>query len=539
MGYKVCGNACSADYVRYRVSYSLPQLDAALKRDDVFWIHPIPRQYDNPLRKRVRDRWNHYESTHSPKEAKVNGESEAPRLLLTVPILQRMKRIEGWLDDAEADLLIAAVTRAVAVDPEANSVVEIGSYCGRSTVVLGSALNALGLPAEFKIYAIDPLDGVVGALDQGIKHTGPTLEKFRRNIAEAALAERVETVTKRSFEVAWDRPICFLFVDGLHDYANVARDFHHFERWIALGGYVAFHDYADYYPGVKTFVNELLALGHYEKVHQATSMIVLRKQAEAQVPSLRELKQAPTLAEPAPAVVSARPLVSCIMPTADRRELVPQAIKYFLRQDYAERELIVLDDGADVMADLMPSDSRIRYVRLDQRRTMGAKHNLACELANGDIIVHWDDDDWMADWRISYQVASLLAQPGDTLCGLSRLFFYDPRAARAWEYAYPDANRPWVIGSTFCYRRDFWDRHKHPDMNEGADTMFVWGLRGINVVAHPNRDFYVGLVHPGNTSPKRINGGGWQALPVERVRDLVKDDWNFYESWSRSPVLAR
>jgi len=32
------------------------------------------------------------------------------------------------------------------------------------------------------------------------------------------------------------------------------------------------------------------------------------------------------------------------MPTADRRAFVPQAIRYFLRQDYGNRELIVLDD---------------------------------------------------------------------------------------------------------------------------------------------------------------------------------------------------
>ena len=46
------------------------------------------------------------------------------------------------------------------------------------------------------------------------------------------------------------------------------------------------------------------------------------------------------------------PLVSCIMPTADRRRFVPQAIRNFLAQDYAERELVILDDGADSIADL-------------------------------------------------------------------------------------------------------------------------------------------------------------------------------------------
>ena len=36
-------------------------------------------------------------------------------------------------------------------------------------------------------------------------------------------------------------------------------------------------------------------------------------------------------------------LVSCIMPTYNRRQFVSQAIKYFLRQDYARKELIILN----------------------------------------------------------------------------------------------------------------------------------------------------------------------------------------------------
>ena len=42
---------------------------------------------------------------------------------------------------------------------------------------------------------------------------------------------------------------------------------------------------------------------------------------------------------------TSQPLVSCIMPTYNRREFVPLAIRYFLRQDYANKELIIIDDG--------------------------------------------------------------------------------------------------------------------------------------------------------------------------------------------------
>ncbi len=98
------------------------------------------------------------------------------------------------------------------------------------------------------------------------------------------------------------------------------------------------------------------------------------------------------------------PLVSCVMPTADRREHVGRSIGYFLRQDYPNSELVVLDDGEDRVADLMPDDPRVRYVGLERRLILGEKRNRACELAHGEIIVHWDDDDWQAPHRLSYQV---------------------------------------------------------------------------------------------------------------------------------------
>ena len=233
---------------------------------------------------------------------------------------------------------------------------------------------------------------------------------------------------------------------------------------------------------------------------------------------------------PAPSLISGGPLVSCIMPTADRRIFVPQAIRYFQRQTYPHRELIILDDGRQELADLMPSDSQVRYVRTDRKSTMGAKHNLACELARGEVIVHWDDDDWMADWRLSYQLHTLLAHSVNTLCGLKRLYFYDPAAERAWEYIYSVDERPWVSGGTFCYRREFWEAHRFPEMNEGADTVFVWGLRDVEISAHIRHDFYIGVVHAANTSPKRIHDPAWHAVDIETIHGMLEADRPFYQN---------
>src|SRR4051794_32898895 len=116
-----------------------------------------------------------------------------------------------------------------------------------------------------------------------------------------------------------------------------------------------------------------------------------------------------------------QPMVSCLLLTADRRQFLPGAIRQFLRQDYERRELIVLDDGQIPAEDLVPADEQIRYIRIPSRLTVGAKRNWGCREARGELIAHWDDDDWMAAWRLRYQVEELMRFDAD-ICGLRQLY---------------------------------------------------------------------------------------------------------------------
>jgi glycosyltransferase involved in cell wall biosynthesis len=225
------------------------------------------------------------------------------------------------------------------------------------------------------------------------------------------------------------------------------------------------------------------------------------------------------------------------MPTCNRRQFAAQAITYFLRQEYPCCELIILDDGDDAIQDLVPDDPRVRYVRLGQRMVLGAKRNLACTLAQGSIIAHWDDDDWMAPHRLRYQVDILEARHAD-LCGSARLLYYDACQERAWLYEYPIAQHRWVVGGTLCYRKQFWDTNRFPDIKIGEDTRFVWSPRARNVAVTPESHFYVGLMHTANTSAKMTNGAYWKAYPVADVRRLMGDDWDFYQLLKVSSTLV-
>jgi predicted O-methyltransferase YrrM len=199
----------------------------------------------------------------------------AGAILLTIPILERVRAIEGWLSDAEADVLIAAARHACVSFPPDHAIVEIGSYQGRSTVALASVVARLA-PA-MRVHAIDPHEGEVGAAGE-VERTPATLDAFRANLAAAGVAEQVVVHVARSYEVDWTGPIGLLFVDGLHDHESAARDFRHFAGHLADGALVAFHDYGAW-PGVTSFVDSLGA--GYARVAQGDYMILLRAPARA------------------------------------------------------------------------------------------------------------------------------------------------------------------------------------------------------------------------------------------------------------------
>ena len=152
--------------------------------------------------------------------------------------------------------------------------------------------------------------------------------------------------------------------------------------------------------------------------------------------------------------------------------------------------------------------------------TTGAKRNVACRHATGELIVHWDDDDWSAPERIEIQVRTII-ESGADLCGQSELLFYEPTTNRGWRYRYPERSRPWVAGGTMCYPREVWAHHPFPDVRQGEDTQFIWSRRGMRVEALTREDLYVATIHRGNTSAKCTSGRRWTSVPVTSIRSVL------------------
>jgi predicted O-methyltransferase YrrM len=196
---------------------------------------------------------------------------------------------KGFMPAEEGDALHAAALSAGAAVPGAPWV-EVGSYCGRSTIWLGAAAREAGTTlfavdhhrgseenqAGWEHHDRDVVDPVLGKMD--------TLPYFRRAIHDAGLEDVVVAVVGRSSAIApfWSTPVGFLFIDGGHGEEPARSDYEGWTPHVAVGGTLAIHDvFPDPRDGGRPPFEQIylpaLASGRFAETSVAGSLRVLTR----------------------------------------------------------------------------------------------------------------------------------------------------------------------------------------------------------------------------------------------------------------------
>lgn len=104
-------------------------------------------------------------------------------------------------------------------------------------------------------------------------------------------------------------------------------------------------------------------------------------------------------------------LVSCVMVTTGRVDLISKSLRSFLLQKFPSKELIVVSQGSkeqnEIIKNLTAPHHNIQFVEAPKRLSLGEMRNLSVELALGEVICQWDDDDIYHPNRISTQFKAL------------------------------------------------------------------------------------------------------------------------------------
>jgi predicted O-methyltransferase YrrM len=168
-------------------------------------------------------------------------------------LLDAARRTRGFMPDDEGRALFEAARRAGQADlPDAkpSTFVEIGAWCGKSTVFIGAAAESTGAvlfsvdhhrgseenQPGWEYHESDLVDPEVGHID--------TLMHWRRTITTTGLEATVMGVVGDSPTIAtrWDRPLAFCFIDGGHGEEPAWADYRGWSPHVAVGGWLAIHD---------------------------------------------------------------------------------------------------------------------------------------------------------------------------------------------------------------------------------------------------------------------------------------------------------
>ena len=144
---------------------------------------------------------------------------------------QRIKGIGGWLHFHEAVVLERLAQDQV--------VLEIGSYFGKSTVVMADVAKKVICIDYFLLKGLGVRDTTGRLIPPDEKPD--TREIFERNVKP--WRHKLEVHEMNTFDAVkldWE-PVGLLFIDGGHDVATVLNDCG-FLKWVIVGGHVAFHD---------------------------------------------------------------------------------------------------------------------------------------------------------------------------------------------------------------------------------------------------------------------------------------------------------
>ena len=207
------------------------------------------------------------------------------------------------------------------------------------------------------------------------------------------------------------------------------------------------------------------------------------------------------------------PKISCLMVSTGRVDHVPRSTMCYLNQTYPHKELIVLSQGSAednvAIREQLGDRDDIKFFVAPSRLTLGAMRNLSCELASGDVLCQWDDDDLYHPTRIMDQYKALCADSRNVASASSKFLKYfshtnDLYWCDWWGEGVPSSR--FLCGSVMFRKSIF---HKHNSMlypESGNQCHVEEDLNVLNklleagkVVSYGNGHHYLYAYHGENT----------------------------------------
>jgi glycosyltransferase involved in cell wall biosynthesis len=221
--------------------------------------------------------------------------------------------------------------------------------------------------------------------------------------------------------------------------------------------------------------------------------------------------------------------VSCLIVTADRRQLLKRSLHSYKNQTHKNKELVVVDNGHEKIEDLLADfpNGEVKYIRVEPspNNILGDLRNISLDEASGDYLICWDDDDWFHPERIEIELKTL-QQGYDACCLTGNLFHIDTE--KFMEHPYRGF-LPNGSPSTIMHIRN--DQIRYPSLQREEDTIYLNQWRKHKKYKNLDLSYaylFVRVFHGDNVSGKKHFLRRLKNTPVSWLQYMwqakIKDD---------------
>lgn len=233
--------------------------------------------------------------------------------------------------------------------------------------------------------------------------------------------------------------------------------------------------------------------------------------------------------------LSSEKKISVICPTYNRHNRHANLYAAFKNQTYDNKELLILDDSPSPSPFFSAlQDPTVKYIHIPMQMSIGEKRNLLVEMSTGDLIAHFDDDDYYAP---AYLVTMEQSLGAADLIKLSKWLIWKELDGSLWEWdtrhfdrihyvlsgnstdvpkadttrhssseldTYTEQNI-WGFGFSYFYKKSLWNDCRFEHINSNEDYLFITLAKKLNKsLIHMPDDTHMVLhtLHNGNTTAK-------------------------------------
>lgn len=224
------------------------------------------------------------------------------------------------------------------------------------------------------------------------------------------------------------------------------------------------------------------------------------------------------------------PNVSIITPTKNRKKFFKLAITNFNNFIYPSNKLewVIVDNGSENLEDILPVDKRIKYIRIDNNKSIGFMRNKCIESCSYEMICYMDDDDVYRPESILARIKSLIKYKleGIECVGCTQVGCYNLINGQS---VLGSNSLLYLSEASMAHTKNFWMERNYDNLDYYGEFKYFLSYRQHKIKSIPYQFIMIALNHNSNTTGNLRNFKNYNNWVKDNCDNNIYDFYDMFD----------